>query len=225
MTEPSRVVPTPHGDGRLVHRPARRQPDRRRCCSATAPAAASTPATSVALADAPARATGSPWCCFEQPWRVAGRKVATAARRRSTRADRGRAAAPAAHGAARASAAARPGPGRPRRCARELGRRRAAWRWRSRCTRPAGRRRPGSHELQRCPACRRWWSRASGTRMGRPEEFPADLDTGRRTRRRPRLQGAEGGAGHARPRRCEIIVEATLEWIVREVAGESASRR
>ena len=51
-------------------------PGRRRCCSATAPAAASTPATSRRWRRT-CRGDGVTVVRFEQPWRVAGGKVAT----------------------------------------------------------------------------------------------------------------------------------------------------
>ena len=78
--------------------PARRRPAAyvaaprarwRRWCSATAPAAGIDARDLRGAGRAPARARASRSSCFEQPWRVAGQKVATAAadaRRRAPRA-------------------------------------------------------------------------------------------------------------------------------------------
>ena len=188
----------------------------RRCCSATAPAAASTPATWRRWPrDLPAH--GITVVLFEQPWRVAGKKVATAAgdaRRR-----------PAAAAAVRLRTAPLVVGGRvggravaPPRCATSSAPS-AAWRCRSRCTRPGGPRSPGSHELPGA-GCRRWWSRASGTRSGRPEEFPADRRLAVRARRRPRLRGAEA-ARRSTPGRGARASSWRRRWSgsVREVAG------
>ena len=112
---------------------------------------------------------------LEQPWRVAGRKVATAAgdpRRGLTRGRR-RAAGPHAAGGRRPL---RRGPvGRPLRHARSAPP--AAWRWPSRCTRPAGRRSRGSTS---CAGAGVPTLVVQGERdaFGRPEEFPDDVDLG-----------------------------------------------
>ena len=106
-----------------------------RCCSATAPAAASTPAD---LARWPRRCPrkGITVVRVEQPWRVAGKKVAPApgdARRRAS--SRPPTGCGRAHPAGRRrplSAGARSA-ARTRPPARRV---RRAWRWPSRCTRP-----------------------------------------------------------------------------------------
>ena len=168
----------------------------RRCCSATAPAAASRPATSRALADA-LPAQGITVVLFEQPWRVAGRKVATAPPTLDAGLTR---AADLLRMRRRWSwAAARPEPGRPP-VGAGARRGRVAWRCPSRCTRPGRPRRPGSPSCAG-PGCRPWWSRASATRWAGPRSSPATSPTStwRRPGRRPRAQGA--GAGRRQPGR------------------------
>ena len=92
---------------------------------------------------APSRARGSRVALFEQPWRVAGRKIATAA----AHARRRRLSAAVEHARGRGrrswSAAAPPGPA-PRPAAPAGSAPSAAWRSPSRCTRPGGPRSPGS---------------------------------------------------------------------------------
>ena len=170
-----------------------------------------------ALADA-LPAQGVSVVLFEQPWRVAGRKVATA---------------PPTLDAALRCAADVMRVRTPARRRRSVGRRplrrphgdarwgpRAAWPCRSRCTSPGGPSRPGSPS---CSACGLPTLVVQGERdpMGRPEEFPGDLD------------GLDvvvipgGDHGLKVPARGEvsqdeamgIVVESTLEWLVREVVG------
>jgi predicted alpha/beta-hydrolase family hydrolase len=151
---------------------------------------------------------------FEQPWRVAGRKVATspaslddglvaAANRLRTRTQLvvgGRSAG------ARSAA----------RCARQLGA--AGCLALSFPLHPVGR--PEKSRLDELRAARVPTLVIQGERdtMGRPEEFPPDLDL-----------AVVPGADHSLkvPARAEIaqgdaldiVVEATLEWLVREVVG------
>ena len=153
---------------------------------------------------------------FEQPWRVAGRKVATPPRRwtpasrppRTSCAD-----APAGH--------RRPVGGRPLR--RPL--RPAARRDRLPGARvpapPAGQaERSRLGELEGAGS-RPWWCRASATRWA-ARGVPDDLDLAV-------VPGADHSfrcRGPARCRRREalgIIVESTLEWVIREVAGNGRS--
>ena len=191
-----------------------RQPSPR-CCSATAPAAASAPATwRRSPHDLPRN--GITVVLFEQPWRVAGRKVATP---------------PATLDAGLTAAADRPAEHGPRSC---VGGRSAGARSAARCAHgarrgrlpgavlPAAPARPAGEVPARtsCTAARVPTLVIQGERdtMGRPEEFPDDLDlasypaptTGFKVPARGPVTQAEAMA---------IVVEATLEWIVREVTG------
>ena len=203
--------------------PAGRTPGPRRrsppCCSATAPAAASTPATSAALADDLPR-NGVTVVLLEQPWRVAGRKVATAAGHARRRAGRRRRRAADAR-PRWSSAAARPAPG-PRRAAPRSSAPSAAWRWPSRCTRPAGPRSRGSTSCT-APACRRWSIQGEHDTLRPPEEFPDEHRPGRRTRRPTTASRCPAGRRVSQAEAIGIIVESTLEWLVREVAGNPLS--
>ena len=119
--------------------PAGRSP---RCCSATAPATGSRPATSRRWPHYLPR-NGVTVVRFEQPWRVAGRKVATPpATLDAGAAGRGR------RGCGCATPLDRRRPVRRRPLGRALRQRArgvaAAWRWRSRCTRRARPRSRGS---------------------------------------------------------------------------------
>ena len=157
---------------------------------------------------------------LEQPWRVAGRKVATPPA--TLDAAPGRRGRPAARPAPRwSSAAARPAPGR-RPAAPAPRRGRAAWPWPSRCTRRAARRSRGSHELRgrRVPTL---VDPGGAGHHGPPRGVPRPTSTcascpaattASRCRRAGRLTQDEAMA---------IVVEATLEWIVREVAGGGAT--
>ena len=101
---------------------------------------------------------------------------------------------------------------------RELGAPWAAWRSPSRCTRPAGRRSRGSTSCWAPGADAGGPGRARHVRRG-PRSSPRDVDRGRRARRRPRLQGAEVAPALTQADALAVVVEATLEWLVREVAG------
>ena len=89
-------------------------------------------------------------------------------------------------------------------------------RWRSRCTRRAGRRRPGSPSCVGA-ACRRSSSRGSATRSARPTssrrglELTAipDADHGFKVPKRAVLSQEETYA---------LIVEAVVEWVTARVA-------
>ena len=154
---------------------------------------------------------------LEQPWRVAGRKVATppptlddalvaaakALRVRTPLVVGGRSAG------ARSAARSAPGSARP-----------AAWRCRSRCTRRGGRRSRGSTSCAGAGVPTLVVQGEHDT-MGRPEEFPDDLE-------HVDLAVVPGGdhglrvpksAGLTEVEAMEIVVESTLEWLVREVGG------
>ena len=167
----ARSVPTPHGDARL-HRDRVAAPGRRRCCSATAPAAASTPPTSRRW---PRRLPAQRH--LGGPGRAAlagGRQEGRAAPRGARRVLRGRRRhAAGAHPAGRR----RPQRRRPVACrtARELGAVGRAWRWRSRCTRPAGRSSRGSPSSQ-AVAVPTLVVQGERDPFGRPEEFPPDRE-------------------------------------------------
>ena len=207
---------TPHGEARMVTARARR------------------PAATLLLSHGAGRrhrqprpggarrvtcpATGSPSCCFEQPWVLAGRKVATppptldvglraaAARLRS--------AAPLVVGGRSAGARS------AARCATGLG---AAG-----CLalafplHPPGR--PEKSRLDELVGAGVPTLVVQGERdtLGRPRSSRTTRRHGRRPRRRPRVQGAQGAARSRQEDAMGIVVEATLEWIVREVVGESS---
>ena len=170
-----------------------------------------------ALADA-LPAQGISVVLFEQPWRVAGRKIATAPptldaalrcaadvmRVRTPLVVGGRSAGArsAARTARALGAVGMPGPVLP---AARAG------------ARPS---RPGCRSC-RASACRRSWCRGSATRWGGPRSSPA-TSTGLDVVVIP-----GGDHGLKVPARGEvsqdeamgIVVESTLEWLVREVVG------
>ena len=136
-----RTVATPHGEAPAGRHRRAPSPARHPRCSATAPAAASTPATWTRWPTA-LPGTASPWCCSSSRGRSPGarspprrrRSTGPGSRRPSTCAS----ARPLVVGGRSAGARSR-GPHGD--AARRRGR---AWRWPSRCTRPAGRRVPRS---------------------------------------------------------------------------------
>ena len=136
----------------------------RRWCSATGPAGARTRPTWWRLAEALPR-QGISVFRIEQPWHVAGKKVAA---RPGLLDDGHRSPASTRSASARrwSSAAAAPVRGWPAGWHRRSGRS-AASRWRSRCTRRAGPRRPGCPSWS-APACRRSSCRGSATRSVGP---------------------------------------------------------
>ncbi len=153
---------------------------------------------------------------FEQPWRVAGRKVATPPATLD-------AALIAAYGKLRIrtplvlggrSAGARSAA----RCAQGPWARWAAWRSRSRCTRRDSRRSHGSTSFVGAQVPTLVVQGEKDT-MGRPEAFPdevemavvPDADHGFKVPKRGSISQDEA---------MEIVVESTLEWIVREIVGE-----
>ena len=211
MTVLERSIPTPHGEARLVVRRAR---------GAVATlllshgAGGGIDSRDLAALSADLPRNGVTVVLLEQPWKVAGRKVATppatldaglvaAANALKTR-------TPLVVGGRSAGARS------AARCAKQLGA--------SGCLalafplHPPGKpEKSRLHELRgaRVPTLVIQGERDS---FGRPEEFPSDLDLavvpaadhGFKTPARAGLTEAEAMG---------IIVESTLEWILREVAG------
>jgi predicted alpha/beta-hydrolase family hydrolase len=210
MTSES-VVPTAHGDGRMVTHRARR-PAATLLLSHGAGGGITARDLDALAAHLPKN--GITVVLFEQPWKVAGRKVATPPPTLdvglTAAAGRLRSKAPLIVGGRSAGARS------AARCARDLGA--------SGCLalafplHPPGR--PEKTRLHELREARTPTLVIQGERdtMGRPEEFPADLDL-------CVVPGADHGfkvpasgpvsQGDA----LEIIVESTLEWIVREVTG------
>ena len=164
------------------------------------------------------RGNGISVVLFEQPWRVAGRKVATrrppstpAWRRPSTR---------SGSGPRSSSAAARPAPARP-----------PGARTRPRCGRlpgavvpaaPAG---PAGEVPARRAARRRGADpgRAGreATPFGASRGVPRPDDSTWPWSRTPTTASrCRSGAAITQDEAMDIVVEATLEWIVREIVGE-----
>jgi predicted alpha/beta-hydrolase family hydrolase len=210
MTRES-VVPTQYGDGRLVTHRARK-PAATLLLSHGAGGGIAARDLDALAAHLPKN--GITVVLFEQPWKVAGRKVATppATLDVGLTAAAGRLRSMAPLVVCGRSAGARSAA----RCARDLG---AAG-----CLalafplHPPGRpEKSRLHELQgaQLPTLVIQGERDT---MGRPEAFPADLDM-------CVVPGADHGfkvpaKGPVSQRDAlEIIVESTLEWIVREVTG------
>ena len=159
----------------------------------------------------------------EQPWRVAGRKVATAPPTLDAAcvaaADALRCARPLVVGGRRAGARS------AARTARELGA--------SGCLalsfplHPPGRpEKTRARRAARRPACRPWWSRASGTRWAGPRSSPptSSRRPGRRPRRPTTGSRCPSAGAVTQEEALGIIVEATLEWLVREIVGNPSQR-
>ena len=135
------------------------------------------------------------------------------ARRRASRGCRG-ATARRRHSS---SAAARPGPGRRHAARAQLGA--AGLPGPGLPAAPPGSPRakpPGGAD--RAPVSRPWSCRVSATRWARPRSSRERVDAGRRARGRPRPQGAARGP-LTQAEALALVVEATLEWMVREVTG------
>ena len=215
MTADERRVPTPHGEARLVTHRAR-SPFVTLLLSHGA-------GGGIEARDLQALADRLPThgvhvVLLEQPWRLAGRKVATApptlddALVAAARTLRFRTPARGRRPLRRRTvggAVARPGSGRP-----------AAWRSRSRCTRQAGRRSRGcpSWPAPAYPPC---WCRARTTRWAGPRSSRATSSTST-SRWCPAPTTACGwprAAPVTQAEAVEIVVESTLEWLVREIAG------
>lgn len=211
-----RIISTPHGDGRLVTQHARR-PVATVLLSHGA-------GNGIDTADLEALATHLPRndvsvVRFEQPWKVAGRKVASAP---STLDDGLRAAASAMRTRTPLVVGGRSAGARSAaRMARELGA--------SGCLclafplHPPGR--PESSRVDELLGTRVPTLVIQGERdpMGRPEEFPPGVE-----------MTVVPGADHSLrvPKRGQltqeealgIVVESTLEWVVREAAGNQRRR-
>ena len=170
-TDDASCVDTPHGEGRLVTDRARR-PIATLLLGHGAGGGIETPRPRRRW-PATCRATASPWSASSSRGGVAGRKVATAPPTLDA-ALRGRRRPAARPHAARSSAAAPPAPGPPPDGGAGSAPP-AAWRWRSRCTRPAGRRSPGSTSCS-APGCRTLVVQGEHDPFGRPEEFPDDVE-------------------------------------------------
>ena len=161
---------------------------------------------------------------FEQPWVVAGRKVATppATLDDGLRAAAGAAAAP--HAAGRGRPLGRRPVGDP---LRPTGLGAAGCLALAFPLHPPGR--PEKRRLDELRGAGVPTLVVQGERdpFGRPEEFPGDLDhvdMRGRARRRPRLRGARSGGAISQDEAEGIVVESTLEWLVREVAGPDIER-
>jgi predicted alpha/beta-hydrolase family hydrolase len=211
-----RIIRTPHGDGRLVTQHAR-HPAATLLVSHGA-------GNGIDTADLEALATYLPRndvsvVRFEQPWKRAGRKVATAP---TTLDDGLRAAASALRTRTPLVIGGRSAGARSAvRCARSLGA--------SGCLclafplHPPGR--PGSSRVDELLGARLPTLVIQGERdpMGRPEEFPAgvemtvvpEADHSLRVPARGQLTREEA---------LGIVVESTLEWIIREVVGNQRDR-
>ena len=216
MTTEERRFETPHGEARLVVRRARGAVATLLLSHGAGGGIDSRDLAALA-ADLPRN--GVSVVLLEQPWRVAGRKVATppptldaglvaAANRLKTR-------TPLVVGGRSAGARS------AARCARELGA--------SGCLalafplHPPGK--PEKSRLEELRAARVPTLVIQGERdaFGRPEEFPPDLDL---------AVVPAADHGFKVPARAElsetdamgIIVESTLEWILREVTGTGGQR-
>lgn len=208
-----REVGTPYGPGRLYTRRARR-PVATLLLSHGAGNGVETPDLQALFARLPGQ--GVNVMLFEQPWKVAGRKVATA----PNTLDAGLV---AAAGALRV------------RTPLIVGGRSAGARSAARCGRRLAARGvlalafplhpPGRPESSRLGELRRAGLPTlvvQGERdpMGRPDEFPEDVDL-------VVVPGADHGlkvartAGLSQEEALAVVVEATLEWIVREVGGNN----
>ncbi len=211
MTTTERRIDTPHGEGRLVTSQSR-SPFATLLLSHGAGAGIDTPDLDALARHLPRN--GITVVRFEQPWKVAGRKVATAPATLddglTAAANKLRTRTPLVVGGRSAGARS------AARCARLLGA--------TGCLalafplHPPGR--PDKSRLPELRAARIPTLVVQGERdaMGRPEEFPDDVDLcvvpgadhSFKVSARGPVTGAEAMA---------IVVETTLEWILREVAG------
>lgn len=211
MSGSTTTIPTPHGDGRLVtHRS--RHPMATLLLSHGAGGGVEARDLQALAAALPRN--GVTVLLFEQPWRVAGRRVATS---------------PATLDAALTAAANRLRTRTPL----VLGGRSAGARSAARCARSLGAtgclalafplHPPGKPERSRLDELHATGVPTlvvQGERdpMGRPEEFPTDVDLSV-------VPAADHGfkvparGPITQDEAMEIVVEATLEWLVREVAG------
>ena len=209
-----RLVETPHGEGRLVTNRSRR-PVTTLLLSHGAGAGIDTPDLEALARYLPRN--GITVVRFEQPWKRAGRKVATSPQSLddalTAAADVLRTRTPLVLGGRSAGARS------AARCARNLG---AVG-----CLALAFPLHPPGHpeksRLLELRGARVPTLVVQGERdtMGRPEEFPSDVDlavvpSADHSFKVP----ARGSLSQADA--MEIVVEATLEWIVREVVGNTA---
>ena len=205
------LVPTPYGDGRMVTHRAKK--------SAATLLLSHGAAGGIGARDLDALAhflprNGYTVVLFEQPWKVAGRKVATPPNTLdvglTAAAHRLRSKAPLVVGGRSAGARS------AARCAGDLGA--------TGCLalafplHPPGKpEKSRLHELRGCSVPTLVIQGERDT-MGRPEAFPADLDLSV-------VPGADHGfkvpakGPVSQSVAMEIIVESTLEWLVREVTG------
>ena len=211
MTSSERPVPTPYGEGRLVVHPARRETTTLLLSHGAGNGIEARDL--VALAEA-LPGQGVTVARFEQPWRVAGRKVASP----PATLDVGLRAAAGVLGA---------------RTPLVVGGRSAGARSAARCARDLGAvglvalafplHPPGRPDRSRLPeligaGVPTLVVQGERDTMGTPEEFPEDTDLtvvpsadhGLRVPARAELSQAETLA---------LVVEAVLEWLVREVTG------
>ena len=217
MTGTERLIPTPHGDARLVVDQARR-PVATVLLGHGAGGGIEAPDLAALARHLPRN--GITVVRLEQPWRVAGRRIAPAPAILDeglvAAANRLRTRTPLVVGGRSAGARS------AARCADRLGA--------SGCLalafplHPPGR--PEKSRLSELEAVRVPTLVVQGERdtMGRPEEFPDDTDL-------CVVPGADHGfkvparGDISQDEAIGIVVESTLEWIVREVAGNAGAAR
>ena len=201
-------VATPHGDGRLVTLPARARPVATLVLGHGAGGGVDARDLVALAAALPRRASAC--MLFEQPWRVAGRKVASP----PATLDAGCAPPPTRCGPApRWSSAAAP-PARGRRAAAPNASARPGCLALAFPLHPPGR--PEKSRLDELPApgCRPWSCRGSATRSGGPRSSPTDARPGRRP-------GADHGFAVPAERR-HPGGRAGRSWSSRRWSGSSA---
>ncbi|WP_426245098.1 alpha/beta family hydrolase [Nocardioides sp. LHG3406-4] len=211
MSRVERVIPTPHGDGRLVTRRAK-SPFATLLLSHGAGGGIDAGDLEALARDLPAQ--GITVVLFEQPWRVAGRKVATPPPTLdaafTAAADFMRVRTPLVVGGRSAGARS------AARTAKHLGARGCLAL--SFPLHPPGR--PEKSRLDELTGAGVPTLVVQGERdtFGRPDEFPADLDVcvvpdADHGLKVPRRGSVSQDEAHG------IVVESALEWIVREITG------
>ncbi len=214
MTGVERIIPTPHGDGRLVTRRSK-SPFATLLLSHGAGGGIDAGDLEALARDLPRQ--GITVVLFEQPWRVAGRKVATAPptldAALTAAADFMRVRTPLVVGGRSAGARS------AARTAKRLGA--GGCLALSFPLHPPGR--PEKSRLDELTGAGVPTLVVQGERdtFGNPDEFPPDVELtvvpgGDHSFRVPKRGTVSQDEAHG------IVVESTLEWIVREVAGNQA---